>query len=162
MGQKNSAYDNLKTRGNTQDDIFLSINKSVTATVVMAANSKLSPGDALLSTDGGKTFTPAFLDEYDDTKADYAKDVKVVSGGHIFKALVATPEADAIADNTKWKDEGVFVINGAAMITFERETKDVEESFKCAVAVDCELLAPAMYKFNESCRVAGFPNILMK
>lgn len=85
MGQKNSAYDNLKTRGNTQDDIFLSINKSVTATVVMAANSKLSPGDALLSTDGGKTFTPAFLDEYDDTKADYAKDVKVVSGDIFLK-----------------------------------------------------------------------------
>lgn len=160
--QKNNAYQKLTTRGNTQDDIFLSINKSVTATVVMAANSKLSPGDALLSTDGGKTFTPAFLDEYDDTKADYALGAKVVSGGHIFKALVATPEVDTIADNTKWKDEGVFVINGAAMITFERETKDVEESFKCAVAVDCELLAPAMYKFNESCRVAGFPNILMK
>lgn len=160
--QKNNAYQKLTTRGNTQDDIFLSINKSVTATVVMAANSKLSPGDALLSTDGGKTFTPAFLDEYDDTKADYALGAKVVSGGHIFKALVATPEVDTIADNTKWKDEGVFVINGAAMITFERETKDVEESFKCAVAVDCELLVPAMYKFNESCRVAGFPNILMK
>lgn len=161
MQQKN-AYNNLKTRGNTQDDIFLSINKSVTATVVMAANSKLSPGDALLSIDGGKTFTPAYLDEYDDTKADYELGVKVVSGGHIFKALVDTPEADSIDDNAKWKDEGVFVINGAAMITFERETKDVEESFKCAVAVDCELLAPAMYKFNESCRVAGFPNILMK
>lgn len=162
MGQNNGAYKSLRTRGNTQDDIFLSINKSVTATVVMAANSKLSPGDALVSIDGGKTFKPAFLDEYDDTKADYAIDVKVVYGGHIFKALVATPEADAIADNTKWKDEGAFVINGAAMITFERETKNVEESFKCAVAVDCELLAPAMYKFNESCRVAGFPNILMK
>lgn len=160
--QKNNAYQKLTTRGNTQDDIFLSINKSVTATVVMAANSKLSPGDALVSTDGGKTFTPAFLDEYDDTKADYALGAKVVSGGHIFKALVATPEADSIDDNTKWKDEGVFVINGAAMITFERETKEIEESFKCAVAVDCELLAPAMYKFNESCRVAGFPNILMK
>ena len=160
--QKNNAYQKLTTRGNTQDDIFLSINKSVTATVVMAANSKLSPGDALVSTDGGKTFTPAFLDEYDDTKADYALWAKVVSGGHIFKALVATPEADSIDDNTKWKDEGVFVINGAAMITFERETKEIEESFKCAVAVDCELLAPAMYKFNESCRVAGFPNILMK
>lgn len=162
MAQKNNAYNNLKTRGNTQDDIFLSINKSVTATVVMAANSKLSPGDALVSIDGGKTFTPAYLDEYDDTKVDYALGAKVVSGGHIFKALVATPEADSIDDNTKWKDEGVFVINGAAMITFESETKDVEESFKCAVAVDCELLAPAMYKFNESCRVAGFPNILMK
>lgn len=160
--QQNNAYQNLTTRGNTQDDIFLSINKSVTATVVMAANSKLSPGDALVSTDGGKTFTPAYLDEYDDTKADYALGAKVVSGGHIFKALVATPEADSIDDNTKWKDEGVFVINGAAMITFERETKEIEESFKCAVAVDCELLAPAMYKFNESCRVAGFPNILMK
>lgn len=160
--QKNNAYQELTTRGNTQDDIFLSINKSVTATVVMAANSKLSPGDALVSTDGGKTFTPAYLDEYDDTKADYALGAKVVSGGHIFKALVATPEADSIDDNTKWKDEGVFVINGAAMITFERETKEIEESFKCAVAVDCELLAPAMYKFNESCRVAGFPNILMK
>lgn len=162
MAQNKGAYNNLKTRGNTQDDIFLSINKSVTATVVMAANSKLSPGDALVSIDGGKTFTPAFLDEYDDTKADYSLGAKVVSGGHIFKALVDTPEADSIDDNTKWKDEGVFVINGAAMITFERETKDVEESFKCAVAVDCELLAPAMYKFNESCRVAGFPNILMK
>ena len=160
--QQNNAYQNLTTRGNTQDDIFLSINKSVTATVVMAANSKLSPGDALLSTDGGKTFIPAFLDEYDNTKADYALGAKVVSGGHIFKALVATPEADSIDDNTKWKDEGVFVINGAAMITFERETKELEESFKCAVAVDCELLTPAMYKFNESCRVAGFPNILMK
>lgn len=160
--QKNSAYNNLNTRGNTQDDIFLSINKSVTAIVVMAANSKLSPGDALVSIDGGKTFIPAFLDEYDDTKADYAIGAKVVSGGHIFNALVDTPEADSIDDNTKWKDEGVFVINGAAMITFERETKDDEESFKCAVAVDCELLAPAMYKFNESCRVAGFPNILMK
>lgn len=162
MSQKNSAYNNLKTRGNTQDDIFLSIKKSVTATVVLAANSKLSPGDALVSSDGGKTFTPAYLDEYDDTKADYVLGAKVVSAGHIFKALVDTPAVDTIDDNTKWKDEGVFVINGAVMITFERETKDVEESFKCAVAVDCELLAPAMYKFNESCRVAGFPNILMK
>lgn len=162
MPQKNDAYKNLKTRGNTQDDIFLSINKAVTAIVVMAANSKLSPGDALLSTDGGKTFTPAFLDEYDDTKVDYELGEKVVFEGHIYKALVSTPEADSIDDNTKWKDDGVFVINGAAMITFERETKNVEESFKCAVAVDCELLAPTMYKFNESCRVAGFPNILMK
>lgn len=160
--QNQGVYNKLNTRGKTQDDIFLGVKKSITATVVIAANSMLYPADLLVSTDGGVTFTPAYLDEYDDTKADYELGVKVVSKGHIFKALVDTPDANSIDDNAKWKDEGAFIVNGAAMITFKRETKDVEESIKCAVAVDCELLVPEMYRFNESCRVAGFPNILMK
>ncbi|MGE4382273.1 MAG: hypothetical protein AB7D41_03650 [Arcobacter sp.] len=160
--QNKGAYNQLNTRGKTQDDIFLRINKSVTATVVIPANTKVRPGDLLVTADGGKTFRPAYLNEYDNTKLDYVLGAKVVFEGITYKALVDAPEADTISDNTKWKDEGAFVVNGSAMITFERETKDTEESFKCAVAVDCELLAHEMYEFNESCRVAGFPNILMK
>ncbi|PLY04888.1 MAG: hypothetical protein C0625_15360 [Arcobacter sp.] len=160
--QKTNAYNALNTRGKTQDDIFININKSVTATVTIPAGTKLGPADPLLSIDGGKTFTPAFKAEYDDTKADYANGTEVVSGGHVFTAIVANPAADTIDDNTKWRDDGVYVINGAAMITFEREATDTEESTKIAVAVDCELLSHQMNMFNESCRVAGFPNILMK
>ena len=48
------------------------------------------------------------------------------------------------------------------IITFKREAVLVQESFECAVAVDCELLSHQMYNFNESSRVAGFPAILMK
>ncbi len=160
--QKNDVYNNLATRGKTQDDIFIKIHKSVVATITLLANSKVGPGDLLVSSDGGKTFTSAYLEEYDPAKADYALDTKVVSDGEIYKALVPNPAVETISDDTKWKHEGKFVINGAAMITFERETKDNPESFSCAVAVDCELLSVAMNQFNESCRLAGFPNILMK
>ena len=48
------------------------------------------------------------------------------------------------------------------MITFEREAGESDESFKCAVAIDCEISAHSMNDFNESTRVAGFPNILMR
>ncbi|WP_419768576.1 hypothetical protein [Arcobacter sp.] len=160
--QKNNAYDALNTRGKTQDDIFINIHKSVKATVTIPVGTKLRPADLLVTTDGGKTFVPAYIDEYDNAKTDYANGSKAISSGHIFTALEENPTADSIDDDTKWRDDGVYVINGAAMITFEREATETEESLVCAVAVDCELLSHQMYSFNESSRVAGFPNILMK
>lgn len=160
--QNNGVYEKLNTRGKTQDDIFSKINKSVTATVVLGANSVLNPCDLLVSVDGGKTFKPAYLEEYNSQKADYALGVRVVYDGHIFRALVANPAIKTIDDDTKWEDEGVFIVNGAAMITFRRETKNVEESFKCAVAVDCEMEMAYMYSVNDACKIAGFPNILIK
>ena len=160
--QKNNAYAALNTRGKTQDDIFINIHKSVKATVTIPVGTKLRPADPLVTIDGGKTFVPAYKDEYDSTKTDYEIETSVISGGHIFTSIVATPAADSIDDDTKWRDDGVYVINGAAMITFEREATETEESLVCAVAVDCELLSHQMYSFNESSRVAGFPNILMK
>lgn len=162
MGQKQDVYKGLNTRGKTQDDIFLKIHKSVTAQVTLPPNSKLNPGDLLITMDGGKSFVPGYLDEYDDTKDDYPMNSAVVFNGRVYIAIVDNPAADTIEDDTKWNDQGAYVVHGAAMITFSRETQDELESFKCAVAVDCELLSHEMYNFNESCRVAGFPNILMK
>lgn len=160
--QKDKVYSGLPSRGKGQDDIFFKIHKSVAATIIVPAGTKIRPAEPLVSIDGGLTFSPVYMNEYDSTKADYKRDNKVVEEGVVYKALVDDPDLDSLADDTKWKNEGAYVINGAAMITFERETKDAEESFKAAVAVDCEISASSMVQFNESCRVAGFPNILMR
>ena len=160
--QKNNVYANLNTRGTTQDDVILAVYKSVKATVTIPVGKKVGPAEPLVSVDGGKTFVPAFIEEFDPTKADYKTNHEVVHGGRIFKALVDDPTVDSTDDNEKWSDMGAYVINGAAMITFEREAPQEEESFDCAVAVDCELLSQKMPNFSESSRVAGFPTILMK
>lgn len=158
--QKNEAYNALSTRGKTQDDIFLKIHKSVSATVTIPAGTKIKPAEPLVSTDGGLTFKPAFLKEYDEGNT-YEAGEKVVEGGLIQTCSTAVETAEAF-DSDKWTKGETYVVNGAAMITFEREAKESDESFKCAVAIDCEISAHNMNDFNESTRVAGFPNILMR
>ena len=160
--QKNGVYDGLKTRGTTQGEIFIDIKKAVSATIVLQAGEKIKPADPLVSTDGGQTFYPVFTEEYDSEKTDYKKDAKVVHAGDVYLALADNPIANSINDKAKWSNEGKYVINGAAMITFDMEAKDKEESFKCAVAVDCEVSASSMHNFNEATRIAGFPVVLMR
>lgn len=160
--QQNDVYAKLNTRPKTLDDILLNLHKKVSATVNIPANTTLNPCDPLVTLDGGKTFNVAFKIEYDTAKIDYKTDAVVVHAGRIYTALVNDPAANTITDDTKWRDDGEYKINGVALITFQRETKDDPETLKCAVGVDCELSATAMYNFNEATRVAGFPNILMR
>lgn len=163
--QLNGAYDELSTRGKTIDDIFLKIYKKVTAQVTLPVGSEVNPADPLVSVDGGKTFKPAFLPTYDSEKADYEDETKVVHEGYIYTSLAAAPAAGTIADDTKWEKGEKYIVNGAALITFKRENPDSaesEETFTCAVAIDCELSASQMINFNEDTRVAGFPAVLMR
>lgn len=160
--QKNGVYESIQTRGATQDDVILRVAKSVTATVVVTANSVVGAGELLVTLDGGKTYSPAFIAEYDDSKDDYAAESKVVFEGNVYKALVDTPDIGSIDDNTQWKLEHKYVINGVLMITFQRETKDAPESFKAAVLVDGEVLYSKIPNKNESSRIAAYPTILIK
>ena len=160
--QKNDIYQSIQTRGTTQDEVILKVAKSVSATIVLAANSIVSAGELLKTLDGGKTYTPAFVPEYDNTKADYEANTTVVHEGKVYKALVDTPDIDSIDDNTQWKFEYEYVINGVLMVTFSRETKETPENFKAAVLVDGEVLYSKVPNKNESSRIAAYPTILLK
>lgn len=160
---KNNVYDNLNTRNTTQDDVILNVVKSVTASVLVRAGTKVRAGELLVSTDGGLTFSAAVLPEYDPLKADYTNDTVVINAGHIFTAIGVT-DAGEIGDNAKWRDEGEYIINGALMVTHEREVPSGgdDETFKSAVMVDGELLGQNVPNMNEASRVAAFPSILIK
>lgn len=160
--QTNTVYDTLNTRGITLDDVMKQKVKSVVATIMMLANTKVSPMEPLVSTDGGKTFKPAYKEEYDSAKTDYGIGTEVISDGHIFTALVDNPEANTISDEVKWRDDGEYTVNGFLMVTFERETSDNAESFKAAVMTDGVVVYSKMVNVNESTRVAAFPNIIME
>jgi len=161
--QKNDVYNSLTTNGKSQDDIFIKIHKSVSATVTVPVGGVVNPAEPLVSTDGGLTFLPAYLEEFSEENT-YATGEQVVYGGVIQTAKANIDPAGPF-DQLEWTEGDKYLINGAAMITFKRENPSdaaEAESFKCAVAVDCEVSAVDMINFNESSRVAGYPNILMR
>lgn len=160
--QKNGIYENMQTRGTTQDEVILKVGKSVVATVILGSNTIVGAGELLKTLDGGLTYTPAFVPEYDSTKADYKNTQTVVYEGNVYKALVDDPDIDCINDNTQWKFESKYIVNGVLMVTFQRETKNASENFKAAVLVDGEVLYSKVPNKNESSRVAAYPAILIK
>ncbi|RBQ28407.1 hypothetical protein [Aliarcobacter vitoriensis] len=159
--QKNQAYKGLSTRGVTQDDVILKVNKSLSATVILTKGQIAGVGELLVSKDGGKTFRLAYKQELNDD-GTYIKEDEVVHEGIIYKALKDNVSIADIEDNTSWKELGKYVVNGSLMVTFEREAVDEQESFRAAVMVDGELLYTNLKNKNEQSRVVAYPNILIK
>lgn len=159
--QKNQAYNNIATRGVTQDEVILKVNKSISATIILEENQKVGAGELLVTNDGGLTFKMAYKQELNDTETYNAND-EVVHEGVVYKALKDVVTSADIQDNTSWKELGKYIVNGALMITFERVAVENVESFKAAVMVDGEVLYANLRNKNEQSRLAAYPNILLK
>jgi len=159
--QKNEVYKTLETRPKTLDDIMIENNKATQTLVVIKAGTTVYPGETLVTNDGGKTFYPAYKEEYIFTKEDYLLGNEVVHEMYVYEARESNPPADSILDNTKWKNKGKFVVNGSLITTFPISATNEDEMVHVGVSVNCKLVSENMKNINDSVRVAGYPNICM-